>query len=479
MRLLSNLTLYALFMTMNGLAGCATLPEVAVQSAPVPKAHAVEMEDARGPISAREKANVLKKMENQAGDTEILQRHLAYEQSVNRSSPLVLGNRLTLLEDGPATYKSMFEAIAAAKDHIHLETYIFEDGDVGTRFANLLIEKQRAGVQVNIIYDAVGCLNTPQEFFDRLKASGIQLVEYNPVNPAKLKKSEWVLNNRDHRKLLIVDGAIVFLGGINISESYSSGSKNASSSGGSSGGLWSHGDADDTSADDSGWRDTHLRIEGPAAAEFQKLFIDTWTRQSGPPLAPRNYFPRLEKKGDAIVRAIANNSDEPASPIYQTLISAIDHSERSVRLTNAYFVPDDRLLKALTDAAGRGVKVEIILPGKTDSWVVFHAGRAHYADLLKAGVRLYERQGAVLHSKTATIDGVWSTIGSTNLDWRSFLHNDELNAIVLGTEFARQMETLFNKDRKASKEITREAWKRRPLLLRIKEWLAGRFEYWL
>lgn len=477
MPLIARTCIYAL--ALGFMTACASLPEVSAQPAVIKQAHAVEMENEKGPVPTRVKAAVLKEIENEAGDSDILNRHLAYEQAVNRSSPLVLGNRLTLLEDGPATYKAMFDAIRQAQDHINLETYIFEDGEVGTRFADLLLQKQAAGVQVNIIYDSVGCLDTPQAFFDRLKSAGIRLLEYNPVNPARLKKAEWVLNNRDHRKLLIVDGQTVFLGGINISESYSSGSSSSGGSSGSGSGSSAKGKDDEADMLESGWRDTHLRIEGPAAEEFQKLFIDTWTRQEGPPLAPRNYFPKLKKKGDEIVRAIASESDSPASPIYQTLISAIEHSERSVRLTNAYFVPDARLQQALTDAAQRGVKVEIILPGKTDSWIVFHAGRSHYSELLKAGVQLYERQGAVLHSKTATIDGVWSTIGSTNLDWRSFLHNDELNAIVLGADFARQMNTLFAKDRKASKRVTTEQWKRRPLLTRLKEWLAVRFEYWL
>lgn len=459
----------ALTLSASGLSACASLPD----TPPTPlhkNAHAVAIKNEKGPVSTKEKLAVLDEIQDEAGNSAILKKHLALEQAINRDSPLVMGNRLTLLQDGPATYKAMFAAIRQAKDHINLETYIFEDGEIGTRFADLLLEKQAAGVQVNIIYDSVGSLNTPQEFFDRLSAGGVQLLEYNPVNPAKINNQEWLLNNRDHRKLLIVDGKKVFLGGINISESYSRGSS-------SPGSRASRKKADDPDA--AGWRDTHLQIEGPVAAEFQKYFMDTWSRQNGPALAPRKYFPKLGNQGNEIVRAIGSTSDNPESPIYQTLISALDHAERSIRLTIAYFVPDARLLKALTDAAQRGVKVEIILPGKTDSWIVFHAGRSHYAELLDAGVKVYERRGAVLHSKTATIDGVWSTIGSTNLDWRSFLHNDELNAILLGADFSRQMDAMFAKDRAASTRITPEEWKRRSLLLRLKEWLAVRFEYWL
>ena len=228
-----------------------------------------------------------------------------------------------------------------------------------------------------------------------------------------------------------------------------------------------------------GWRDTHLHIEGPVVADFQKLFMDTWAKQQGPALADKKYFPPLVKQGDEIVRAIGSAADAPYSQIYLTLLSAIDHAEHSIHLTNAYFVPDPQLLKALTDAAQRGVDVQFLLPGKTDSWAVFHAGRSHYAELLDAGVHIYERRDTVLHSKTASIDGVWSTIGSTNLDWRSFLHNDELNAVILGRDFAQQMNLMFSQDRAASDPIDPQKWKRRSLLLRLQEWLARLPEYWL
>ncbi|MBS1214754.1 MAG: cardiolipin synthase, partial [Proteobacteria bacterium] len=214
------------------------------------------------------------------------------------------------------------------------------------------------------------------------------VLEFNPVNPLAGNKKAWLLNNRDHRKLLVVDGRIAFIGGINISESYSSGPSMRS--------------ARKKEAKTVGWRDTHLQIEGPVVAEFQKLFMDTWSKQKGPPLAGRNYFPKLDRQGDEIVRAIGSASDDPHSLIYLTLLSAITSAEQRVYLTNAYFVPDPQLLKSLTDAAQRNVEVKLVLPSHTDSWAVFHAGRSHYSELLRAGVRIYERRGAVMHSKTAT-----------------------------------------------------------------------------
>jgi cardiolipin synthase len=428
-----------------------------------PRTQVVAFESARGPVSAGKSAAIIEGLERTTGDSDILQRHLAIEQAINIGSPLVLGNRLVLLQDGPATYQAMFAAMRAAKDHINLETYIFEDDDIGKQFADLLLERQAAGVQVNLIYDSVGCLNTPKEFFERLRAGGIRVLEFNPVNPLAGKKKEWLLNNRDHRKLLVVDGRVAFIGGINISETYSSGSSMRSA----------------RKKGDQGWRDTHLQIEGPVVAEFQKLFMDTWNKQKGPPLAENNYFPTLDKQGDEIVRAIGSTSDDADSPIYLTLLSAIEHAEQQVHITNAYFAPDPQLLKALTDAAQRGVEVKLILPSRTDSWAVFHAGRSHYSKLLRAGVKIYERRGAVMHSKTASIDGVWSTIGSTNLDWRSFLHNDEVNAAILGRDFSRQMDAMFARDLAESDAIDLERWEQRSLILRLKEGAARIAEYWL
>jgi cardiolipin synthase A/B len=180
-----------------------------------------------------------------------------------------------------------------------------------------------------------------------------------------------------------------------------------------------------------------------------------------------------------VVRAIGSSPDEPYSLIYATLLSAIASAETSVHLTNAYFAPDPQLLAALKAAAGRGVDVVLILPSRTDSWLVFHAGRAYYGELLRAGVKIHERRGMILHSKTALIDGVWATVGSTNLDWRSFLHNHELNAVVLGVEFGSQVQAMFAKDLAASDAVTLDQWERRPLDLRLKEVFARAWEYWL
>ena len=421
----------------------------------------MEIENARGPLPAQRVRAILAGLSRDAGELDLLQQHVALEQDI-AGTPLTAGNRVLLLQDGAATYRAMFASIGAATDHVNLESYIIEDDEIGRQFSELLLRKRLQGVQVNLVYDSVGSMATPQAFFDRLTAGGVQVLEFNPLNPLSARK-EWLVNNRDHRKLLVVDGHTAFVGGINFSRVHSGGSfarrkePNASSP----------------------WRDTHLRIEGPVVDEFQKLFMRTWAKQGGAPLAAVNYFPALAAKGGEMVRAIGSTPDDPHSLIYLTLISAISMAQRHVYLTNAYFVPDPQLLDALTDAARRGVDVRLVLPGRSDSGGAFHAGRSHYSALLRAGVKIHERRGAMLHAKTATIDGVWSCVGSTNLDRRSFLHNDAIDATILGREFAGQMQAAFSADLEASEPVDLERWEARPSHLRLKEWAARLLEYWL
>src|SRR6202158_5756771 len=358
----------------------------------------------------------------------------------------------------------MFDAIRNAKDHINMETYIIEDDEVGKKFADALIKKQSQGVQVSFIYDSVGGSNAPKEFFKHLTDNGVKVLEFNPINPLTAKAG-WQVYQRDHRKLLIVDGKIAFVGGINISSVYSAGAFSRSSK------VHSNGSPQ--------WRDTHLKVEGPVVAEFQKLFGATWDKQKGEPLRARNLFPQPANMGKEVVRAIGSSPDEPYSLIYATLISAIGSAETSVHLTNAYFVPDPQLLATLKDAARRGVDVKLILPSKSDSWLVFNAGRSYYAELLEGGVKIYERRDALLHSKTALIDGVWSTIGSTNLDWRSFLYNEEINAVVLGQDFGAQMQSMFEGDIAASESITLDNWTQRPFGDHLREITARLWAHWL
>ena len=254
--------------------GCATLPDTRFLTERY-ATQAARIENARGPLSAKRSAAIIAELKRKSGDLDILDKQVALEQEIG-GSPLVVGNKVVLLQDGPATYAAMFDAIGKAKDHINVESYIVEDGEVGQKFANLLLERQAQGVQVNLIYDSAGAFGTSNAYFDRLKAGGIQVLEFNPLNPLAARKG-WTPNHRDHRKLLIVDGRTAFLGGINISSVYSSGSF----------GRGREGPVDPK----NGWRDTDVQIDGPVVAEFQKLFMRTWEKQKGSALAQRDYFP--------------------------------------------------------------------------------------------------------------------------------------------------------------------------------------------
>ena len=426
------------------------VPDMAMQS---PKA--ITLENAHGALSNQQSKKIIARIKKDGLETNIFDKHLALISEIV-GSPLMVGNKVDLLIDGPSTYAAMLSAIETAKDHINMETYIFEDDEVGQKFAALLIAKQKNGVQVNLIYDSVGSLGTPKEFFTTLKESGINVLEFNPINPL-IKKKDWDVNQRDHRKLLIVDGKTAFLGGINISSVYSSGSFNRSSK------------KIKKNENSIPWRDTHLQLNGPVVGEFQKIFTETWAQQKGEPLASKEYFPLLINQGNEVVRAIASSPEEPYNSMYATLLSGINSAETQVFLTNAYFVPDPQLLTALKDAVKRGVNVKLLLPEKTDSTLVFYASRSYYDELLSANVEIYEHQAALLHAKTALIDGVWSTVGSTNLDWRSFVNNQEINAVMLGQDFGAQMQKMFEQDLVSSKQITLQDWRKRSLGARIKE----------
>ena len=403
----------------------------------------------------------MERLKRSVDPTDILGRHTAVVESVTES-PLTKGNKVTLLADGQATYAAMFKAIQKAKDHINLESYIIEDDETGRKFADLLLQKQAESVQANLIYDSVGSMNTPTSFFQRLRDGGIQVVEFNPIDPLKARE-KWGLTHRDHRKILIVDGKVAIIGGINISKVYSSSPLKRKQS----------------KKAPIHWRDTDIQIEGPAVAEFQKLFLDTWLKQKGPQLSERNYFPDLKEVGNALVRVVGSTPGQTNRIPFIVYVSAISFAEYSIHMTNSYFIPDNQTVKALTDAAERGVDVKIILPGSTDSQLALYAQRYYYSGLLKSGVKLYEHNTSLLHAKTAVVDKVWSTVGSTNMDFLSLLNNDEVNAVILSKEFAVEMEKMFVRDLADSRQIQWDEWKKRPLLPKIREWFVILFVRWL
>jgi cardiolipin synthase len=390
-----------------------------------------------------------------------LRRHAGVLMRALRQ-PLVGGNHVELLIDGAATYAAMFAAIDGAHDHINLESYIVEADGPGEELARRLIAKCREGVKVNLLFDSFGSLTTATAYFDALRAAGVRLCEYNPLRSWRRLFSRAV-HLRDHRKLLVVDGEVAFVGGVNISGVHVAGSSLSKN----------------RSTGAPPWRDTHLRIAGPLVSQLQQLFVAHWNQHACETIQPAHYAPPLRPAGRLRGAIASCEAGRRRNPFYRALVKAIDHAHERVLLTTAYFVPTRRLVRALSAAARRGVDVRLLLPGQSDAWAPLQAGRSHYGRLLQAGVRIYERQGALLHAKTTVIDGVWVTVGSANLDWRSFVHNAEANAIVLDAAFGSQMEAVFTEDVAASHEITLETWHARGWLQRVQEALARRFEFLL
>jgi cardiolipin synthase len=405
---------------------------------------------ARGPLTLGQSRALLDRIAPEPGAAGMLKRHTAIEEAVSDTS-LVAGNATRLLVDGQETFAAMFAAIHAAKVSINLEYYIVEDvASGGEQLGDLLLAKRRDGVAVNILYDSFGSNATPKEFFQRLRDGGVQVVEFNPFNPI-------TFNFRDHRKILVVDGARAIVGGINLSTTYQSSAGSGAGSGGAGGKPATY------------WRDTDMEIDGPAAGELQKLFLKHWQEQKGPPLDPALYLPVIRPQGSEVVRIIGSTPDEKTPRFYVALLSAIRNAEKNVWLSSAYFVPTDQEEEDLIAAARRGVDVRLLLPSDSDSKMALAVGRSHYGYLLEAGAKIYEVQNEVLHSKTASIDGVWTAVGSSNFDPRSVVFNDEVDAIVLGSATAGDFERMFQNDLEHARAIDRESWRRRPLSQRLLE----------
>ncbi len=356
------------------------------------------------------------------------------------------GNRAVVLRDGGRAYPAMLEAIRGAKEYIHFETYILSADRTGRRFGEALIERARAGVQVRLLYDAVGALGLPSSFVHELNVAGVKTAVYRPVS---LWRPKQVLNKRDHRKILVVDGRWGFTGGLNISDDYA-----AVEDGG------------------VGWHDMHCRLEGPAVAELARLFRRGWLEARG------DAFPLIEERAEEIVaapdtifaRVIGSDGRRKRKPIRRVYLHAIRQAQQTISITNAYFIPDLGIRRALVNAVKRGVQVRVVVPSTSDVPAVQWATRHLYAHLLKAGVRVYEWSGRMMHAKTAVIDEIWSTVGSCNLDHRSLNVNLEVVAIVIDRTFGRRMAEQFVLDVAESEPVALAAWRQRPWWHRPIEW---------
>lgn len=456
------------FLIFLPLTSC-TVPDVEDEVAAPADAEAPVIMGARGPLSPEESKAVLARLAETSTEATALQRHAAIEEAV-AETPLVAGNTTRVLSDGPESFAAIFAAIHGASDHVNMEYYILEDVEhEGTWLGDLVVEKLREGVSVNIIYDSFGSIDTPAEFFDRLHDAGAKVVEFNPVNPLEASEG-YDPNDRNHRKILIADGRTAIIGGVNLAEDYQSlGSGSSAPSAG------------DTASDGKprAWRDTNLELEGPVVAQLQSLFLEHWEGQGGPALDRAKLFPIIPPEGGEVARIIGSTPDAAVPRFYVTLLTAIRNARARVWLTNAYFVPPEQAVADLAAAARAGIDVRLLLPGVSDIDEVIDAARANYTALLEAGVRIFEMQDAILHAKTGTVDGVWSVVGSSNIDYRSVIFNDEVDAVVLGSDTATQLDAMFEADMAASREITLDAWRNRPLGQRLEEFFSRIWESWL
>lgn len=383
--------------------------------------------------------------------------HQLNQLAAQGDAHLFRNNAARLLIDGPATFAAMRAAVRAARTRVLLESYIFEDEGLAAEMGALLAEKVRAGVGVAVLYDSLGSRNASDTFFESLRARGVSVCAFNPVNPLR-RPGYWDINHRDHRKFLVADQTVGFTGGINISKVYTSGS---GSSGGSRGGG-SGSDAD-------GWRDTQIELRGPVVPALAAAFEAQWHSQGCRDALPAAPAEPARDAGTKTVQLLLSQPQDERNPIYDSLLRAIEAAQVSVHLTMAYFAPGKQMAQALQDAARRGVEVVLVLPSRSDFKMVLHAGRAYYTELLEAGVQIHELQTALLHAKTAVIDGVWSTVGSSNMDWRSFVDNSEANVVVLGDDFGQSLEAQFQRDLAASRPIPADEWARRGMGQRLLE----------
>lgn len=353
------------------------------------------------------------------------------------------GNRFQALLNGDQIFPAMLDAIRQAQKTITFETYIYWSDEIGNQFAQALAERARAGVRVHVLLDWVGSSKMDEASLEMMRDAGVEIRKYHPLRWYNLDR----MNNRTHRKLLIVDGRIGFTGGVGIAEQWT-------------------GNAQDPEH----WRDSHFRVEGPVVAQMQAVMLENWMKTTGVVLHGPEYFPPLEKLGSGKAQMFSSSPSSGNESMQLMYLLAITAAKESIQLSNSYFVPDEISLQALAAAAKRGVKVQIITPGKhIDVSVVRRSSRGLWGDLLKAGIEIYEYQPTMFHCKVMVIDGLLVSVGSTNFDIRSFRLNDEANLNIYDAEFAKQQIEVFQQDLKRSRQITFADWQNRPLSEKIKE----------
>jgi cardiolipin synthase A/B len=359
---------------------------------------------------------------------------------------VVGGNRAQILLNGEEVFPAKLAAIRSARKTITYAQYVFEDGAPAADTARALAERCRAGVKVHVLVDAVGSLMMPSEYRDWMTEAGCQVASYRPLSPWAIDR----VNYRNHRRILVVDGRVGITGGSGTSGKWSGNGKQ-----------------------EGQWRDTDMRVEGPVVSQLQGAFAENWLEATGVALGGPEYFPwPLERKGGVDAQIVRSSPAGGSVAMYTMFLLAMASARHSIYITNPYFVPDDKMIETLVQARERGVRVVLILPGAIDHNLVRQASRAELGRLLKAGIKIYEYKAALLHSKTMVIDSMWATVGSTNLDRRSFELNEELNLVVYDGEIARRLEQVFVADLEQSREVTYEQWADRGFFSRFMEILS-------
>ncbi len=366
----------------------------------------------------------------------------------------VAGNRVTLLRDGAEAFPAMLAVIEGAERQVFVESYCI-GGNIGQRFVDALVAARRRDVEVAVLYDSVGSLDADESLFTRLREAGAHVLEFEPLLPWRARFHAGRISMRDHRKLLVVDDAVGFTGGINLADAWAPVEQGG-----------------------EGWRDDWVELVGPAVAGLAEAFRALWHTEGGPPLLPAQSLAPSDAASTAAsqeVRVLSQAHGRGHIDITRAYLTHIWHAKQRVWLRNSYFVPEHRVARALRKAALRGVDVRVIVPGRIDLPFMGFASRGSWAPLLRAGVRIFEWQGNVLHAKSAVIDGDWSTIGTFNLDHRSIFSNLEINLAVRDEPFGRAMERSFLLDLAGSREIEAQRFESRPRPERLRDWLFYQF----
>jgi cardiolipin synthase len=391
-------------------------------------------------LTSREEKQVRRQVEHRYG---VDDSQFARSMGVLLGPGLLEGNKVDTLLNGDEIFPAMLQAIREAKRTITFETYIYWSGQVGKEFAHALAERARAGVKVHILLDWVGSQKMDEAQLAEMAAAGVEIRRYHALHWYTLDR----LNNRTHRKILVTDGRVGFTGGVGIADEWS-------------------GHAQDKDH----WRDTHYRIEGPAVAQLQAAFLDNWLKVSGLVIHGDDYFPPQLAAGSHLAQVFKSSPDGGSESMHLMYLLSVASAKKSIDLAMAYFVPDDLALHALQDALRRGVRVRIIMPGHNiDAQTVRSASRALWGGILRAGAELYEYQPTMYHCKVLVVDGLWTSVGSTNFDNRSFRLNDEANLNVLDAGFAQRQLADFERDLTRSRRITLEEWENRPWTEKAKE----------